>query len=671
MVIIALRYVPVVQFVACLTTRAKTMSDKKRKETKASSLFGYWRGVRGILIILAMLSSVALGLFFDLYTAKMSQPLWDALEALNETLFYQNLWQLSVFVVFNIANSICLDWLVWMCRIQWRSFVSWPLIKAIYKEGDVLGMQSFFESVKERFGYLQGAVKKNSMGQVIQEDVSKAMMALVYITKNLLRLGKLALYSIVLYRISPAWVFASGLIIPHYLVWLAWAVGAVAGGFCVWVARALGSSYSRQADAENGFRQVMVAIEGQINYILSTTGLAAWYEKRLEHHFERALDVMRSIRFTSLMLDMFQHIIKKAIWLFPFLLVSPLIFNGSLTTGAFFQVSFIFQRVFTAIQDMFKDIREYYQTYTSTSRVHILHQGLKEASAVYKQERAKCLTKDHGMYMAVQVHIDPKAGEPYNVGFEIKKGEKERLLGKMLYLKAKSGFGKSQLLRVIAGSRVGLKRVMPEDMDCFYLPQKPVNLNAGLSVTDYLRINAKGEQDVNIKIQSALANLIELELLDEKGLAKMNLTSSDSEEKLIAGIGAMLLSNLSGGQRQKVDLVRALLHSNAKTLLVADEPFASMDDTSIKKAKTLVQECLDEKSMGGVLLVDHSYKSKVGKLDAFSESCADELHEDERNLLENIKTRLSSHTPTDVIDVERLDAQKEAIKQTPSALKAS
>lgn len=96
---------------------------------------------------------------------------------------------------------------------------------------------------------------------------------------------------------------------------------------------------------------------------------------------------------------------------------------------------------------------------------------------------------------------------------------------------------------------------------------------------------------------TAVANLV---------LTGHGLTQREAERELRAlGFGdaelALPAARLSGGQKRRAALLRALLCRDAQTLLL-DEPFTGMDPAAMKKAAALLKERCGEKV---VLLATH------------------------------------------------------------------
>ena len=76
-------------------------------------------------------------------------------------------------------------------------------------------------------------------------------------------------------------------------------------------------------------------------------------------------------------------------------------------------------------------------------------------------------------------------------------------------------------------------------------------------------------------------------------------------------LSASLASSLSGGERRRVEITRALARSPSFILL--DEPFAGIDPIAIKDIQQII-ETLKEKDIG-VLITDHNVRETLGICD--------------------------------------------------------
>lgn len=154
-----------------------------------------------------------------------------------------------------------------------------------------------------------------------------------------------------------------------------------------------------------------------------------------------------------------------------------------------------------------------------------------------------------------------------------------------------SGVGKSTLLKLLAGLPTGVD--LPLDSNV-------ISTSDGLPLTG--RVAYMAQQDLLMPWLSVLENcLIGYRLRGQTvGVAERN----RAKELLAqAGLGhalALEVSQLSGGMRQRVALVRTLLEQRPVVLM--DEPFSALDVITRLKLQDLAVEWLAGKT---VLLVTH------------------------------------------------------------------
>ena len=180
------------------------------------------------------------------------------------------------------------------------------------------------------------------------------------------------------------------------------------------------------------------------------------------------------------------------------------------------------------------------------------------------------------------------------VGFSMGTGEVVGLLGP-------NGAGKTTVFYMIVGfirpsaGRVGLDHhditSMPMHrrarLGISYLPQEP-SVFRRLSVQDNVRAVLETRADID---EARKRELLEY-LLEEFG---------------IAGIRRQLAYTLSGGERRRTEIARALA-LDPKFLLL-DEPFAGIDPIAVHEIKRIVRR-LSETGIG-VLLTDHNVRDTL------------------------------------------------------------
>ncbi len=123
-----------------------------------------------------------------------------------------------------------------------------------------------------------------------------------------------------------------------------------------------------------------------------------------------------------------------------------------------------------------------------------------------------------------------------------------------------------------------------------YLPQEP-SIFRGLSVQD----NILAVLEHNIKNKKQRMNKLD-ELLEEFSIAHLRKASALS---------------LSGGERRRVEIARALAADPRFILL--DEPFAGVDPIAVAEIQDLVRQ-LTKRNIG-VLITDHSVRETLGLVD--------------------------------------------------------
>lgn len=152
-------------------------------------------------------------------------------------------------------------------------------------------------------------------------------------------------------------------------------------------------------------------------------------------------------------------------------------------------------------------------------------------------------------------------------------------------VQGENGAGKSTLLKCLVGLLKPDRGEVVVRNSMGYCPQEPL-LMESLTVDEHLRLFAAG---YGLRPDAAAARASEL--MDTFGCAKFAGTRVD---------------RLSGGTRQKVNLIGALLH--APRVLVLDEPYQGFDYDTYLRFWSYAEEF---RSAGGsVLVVSHMHSEK-------------------------------------------------------------
>ncbi len=200
--------------------------------------------------------------------------------------------------------------------------------------------------------------------------------------------------------------------------------------------------------------------------------------------------------------------------------------------------------------------------------------------------RAEALTKSYAGRTVVK-----------GVSIEVRSGEVVGLLGP-------NGAGKTTTFYMIVGlTRPNSGRVFLGDEDVTQLPMYQ-RARAGVS---YL----PQEPSVFRKLSVEENILAILETLDLTPAERAERLAVLLEELSISHLRKNKAQSLSGGERRRLEITRALVISPAFMLL--DEPFAGIDPLAVLDIQSIVEQL---KSRGiGILITDHNVRETLGICD--------------------------------------------------------
>ena len=180
----------------------------------------------------------------------------------------------------------------------------------------------------------------------------------------------------------------------------------------------------------------------------------------------------------------------------------------------------------------------------------------------------------------------PGAKEPTlrDLSFKIESGEKVAILGKM-------GSGKSTIARLLAGLyEPDVGSILIDGVDLRQIDQADIRKNIGSMLQETWLFSGTVKENIQLGLleydDDHILSLAKISGVDD--FVASNPKGYDFEIKE-RGVG------LSGGQKQSINLARALLHD--PKLLLLDEPTSSMDQGTEKKIVDNLQEYGKEKTM--------------------------------------------------------------------------
>ena len=180
------------------------------------------------------------------------------------------------------------------------------------------------------------------------------------------------------------------------------------------------------------------------------------------------------------------------------------------------------------------------------------------------------------------------------VSFEIRKGEFVGVVGS-------NGSGKTTLLKIILGlikPNSGTVRLFGQAQNQFVDWHK----------VGYAFQTASQPQDFPITVRE----LLEISFLSQSGLQQSQAINSVLELLTISDLQSRLLSQLSGGQRQKVYIACAII--NQPQLLFLDEPTTGIDQLSEKDFFEIINN-LRQLYSTAIIMVSHDIGTVAQKTD--------------------------------------------------------
>jgi lipopolysaccharide export system ATP-binding protein len=174
--------------------------------------------------------------------------------------------------------------------------------------------------------------------------------------------------------------------------------------------------------------------------------------------------------------------------------------------------------------------------------------------------------------------------------------------GKVVGLLGPNGAGKTTCFYMIVG-------LIPTDkgsitVDGVDITHKPVNIRSSLGV-GYLPQEASVFRKLSVR--DNIMAILELRSdLDING--RKEILQTLMEELGVAHLAGQMGQVLSGGERRRVEIARALAARPRFVLL--DEPFAGVDPISVREIQEIVKHLIDQDI--GVLITDHNVRETLG-----------------------------------------------------------
>ena len=508
-------------------------------------------------VVAIELSIVAINVMINQWNLRFYNALqdrnWDVF--VSELLFFCTL--AAIFIVLAVYQLYLNQWL----QIRWRRWMTQQYLDNWLRDANHYRMQ------------LLGDAADNP-DQRIAEDINLFIEKGLYLGLGLLN-AVVTLFSFIailwgLSASAPFELFGVRWDIPGYLVWAALIYSIAGTAITHWIGRALIDLNFTQQRYEADFRFNLIRVRENSEQIALLDGETAEKDRLLDR-FGRVVANWMLIMSRTKRLTFFSAGYAQASVVFPFAVVSPAYFAGTIQLGGLMQTASAFSSVQGALS-FFVSSTVYRQLAEWRAVIHRL------AGFEYAVEAGRAVAVSPPVVEVTQgastagvelpdVAVNLPDGKPLVTAHDISIPAGDRTL-----VTGPSGAGKSTLFRAIAGIwPFGKGRiVVPAGARLMMLPQRPYFPVGTLAAA--VSYPAKQGAFSAAQIASALRDVglpALVERLDED--AHWN-------------------RMLSLGEQQRLGLARALLE--APDYLFLDEATASLDEASESALYKLLQERL-------------------------------------------------------------------------------
>ncbi|MBN8940211.1 MAG: ABC transporter ATP-binding protein/permease [Rhizobiales bacterium] len=347
-------------------------------------------------------------------------------------------------------------------------------------------------------------------------------------------------------------LFGTEISIPRYMVWAAPAYVAISSGITHWLGKPLLALNVEQQKTEADFRFGLARFRQTGEAVALAGGETA--ERRIfTGGFEAIADNWRRLIRRELILGLFTRPYMQTVLRIPLFLALPAFLAGKVTFGGLMQIGSAFQNVVTTLSWFIFSYRDLAELASASARLDNFVAAAAQAQAAGSGVRLE--PSADGTLKLTGLRLSAPSGRAIQ-------GLDDVVLrpGETVWLRAPSGFGKTTLLRAIAGLwRHGGGRIERPAAALSFLPQQPYFPLGGIAAA--ASYPAEPATIPRERIDAWLAAV---------GLARLADIGDEAAGAALAG--------LSGGERQRLALIRLLVERPAWAFL--DEPTSALDETA-------------------------------------------------------------------------------------------
>jgi vitamin B12/bleomycin/antimicrobial peptide transport system ATP-binding/permease protein len=511
--------------------------------------FPYFRGSdrlwgRGLLLVV-----IALQLFQVWLNVRFNawyNTFYTALQDKNWEVFLYQFGVFTVLAVFFIVTAVYQLYLQQWLQIRWRGWLTEAYLGRWLAEGTHYRMRLKGDSVDNPDQRIADDIRLFVNGTL---DIGIALLGSVV---------TLVSFIVILWNLSattPLMIGNASYEIPGYLVWAALIYSVIGTWVTHLVGRPLIKLNYDQQRYEADFRFSLVRLRENAEEVTLLAGEPA-EEERLRDRFADVIKNWHHIMSRTKKLTFLTAGYSQVAIIFPFLVVSPVYFFGSLTLGGLMQISQAFSQVQSALSffvtaySAIADWKAVLDRLSGFERSIDWAQKLSETAP-----RVEFISEGGGTLHVEQMAVGLPNGEEIVHLSDLVIAPGERIL-----VTGPSGSGKTSLFRALGGVwpfGTGTVRI-PDGASVLVLPQRP-----------YMPLGTLRGALAYPGQQNAFSTAELEEVLDAVGLGSLH-------DQL--DVTAYWADKLSGGEKQRLAIARALLQK--PQWLFLDEATSALDEAS-------------------------------------------------------------------------------------------
>lgn len=493
------------------------------------------RSVKPLIYFIVIVFFNLLSVRLDILFSNWYKAMYDALQKMDENVFWLQMVVFSVLAVIHITNILLTYYLTQRFTIQWRMWLNENMVEKW------MAKQAYYKS---QYVYNQ----LDNPDQRIQQDVqSYVRSSISFATGVISSVVSIVAFTQILWNLAGPMNIA-GVTVPHAMVFLVFIYVLVTSIFAFRIGRPLIHLNFLNERLNANYRYSLIRVKEYAESIAFFRG-EKMEKNVLYKQFDHVIDNVWKMVYMTLKLSGFNVMMTQISVIFPFIIQAARYFSKQIQLGDLIQTAQPFGRVQSALS-YFRNVYDDFTGYRAVlDRLTGFHSAVGQATQV-----SQVVLKDsESAVVFEQLFVKKPTGEVLIKDLNLNLPQ-----GSSVLIKGASGSGKTTLLRTIAGLwSFSEGTVYCPQHNALFLSQKPY-LPQGRLI-DALYYPEVAPADVDLDGAADTLRQVQLGHLADK-LGQEN----------------DWMRMLSLGEQQRLSFARLLIHKPMVAFL--DEATASMDE---------------------------------------------------------------------------------------------